>query len=89
MNHPAEKTTGAGGIALLLALVFGLDAEIVAPLGVALGLVPYIVTTLVENGGIRGLVRRIWSGETGAVSIVEALLIVFLAVVILVVIGRF
>lgn len=87
-NHPAEKTTGVGGLALLLALMLGLDPEIVAPLGVALGLVPYIVTTLVENGGVVGFFRKILHGERGTVDAVTVLVIVLLVLVILAVADR-
>jgi len=63
MNHPAETTTGAGAIALLVALVAGLDAEVAAVLGIVLGLVPAAVTTLVNVGGIRGAWRRLLYGD--------------------------
>lgn len=62
MNHPAEKTTAAGGVALLVGLVAGADTETVAAVGVVLAFVPAAVTTLVNAGGIRGAARKIWGG---------------------------
>ena len=62
-SRPAETTTGVGAIALLIALLLGLDSETAAVIGVALGLVPAAVTTLVANGGIRGALRKLYRGR--------------------------
>ncbi len=87
-THPAETTTGGGAVALLIALVLGLDAETAAIIGVALGLVPALVTGLVRVGGITGAVQLLLRGERGQADVVTLLLIVFLVLVILVVLGR-
>jgi len=62
MKRPAEITTGAGAVALLLALVLGLDTETVAIVGVVLGFVPAAVTLLVNHGGVRGVIVKLWTG---------------------------
>lgn len=63
-SRPAEALAGTGSIALLVAFVLGVrDPEHVAVIGAAVGLIPAAVTTLVDVGGIRGLIRRIWGGR--------------------------
>jgi hypothetical protein len=63
-TRPAETSTAAGAIALLVGLVAGLDGEAVAIAGIALGFLPAAVTALVNAGGIRGFARKLWSGRT-------------------------
>lgn len=88
-SRPAETTAGLGSVALLLAYVLGIDdPDLLVGLGATLGLVPGGVTLLVTNGGIRGVLRKLWRGG-GGYSAVEALLVVFLVLVILLVVFRF
>lgn len=62
-QHPAEATTASGAVALLVGLVLGVPAETAAALGVALGLVPSVVTFVVNRGGVSGLARKLWRGR--------------------------
>lgn len=62
-GRPAEALAGTGSIGLLVAYVLGVrDPEQIAVIGAAIGLIPGAVTTIVDAGGIRGLLRSIWSG---------------------------
>lgn len=55
MNRPAETTTAAGALAVLIGYVVGLrDPEVLVALTVALGAVPGAVTWLVETVRGRG-----------------------------------
>lgn len=57
-KRPAETTTAAGGVALLAAVLLGLDAEAASLIGVALTAVPAVVTWVVNRGGLLTLARR-------------------------------
>jgi hypothetical protein len=63
-GRPAESTAGVGAVALLIAYVLGVtDPQVVACLGAGLGLIPAMVTLLVDGGGISGLLRNLWRGR--------------------------
>lgn len=63
MTRPAETAGAGAAVATLLALALGLrDPEIIAALIAIVGLVPAGVTLLVANGGVRGVVRKLWRG---------------------------
>jgi hypothetical protein len=63
-GRPAEALAGTGSIGLLVAYVLGVrDPELVAVIGAAVGLVPATVTTIIESGGLVGLVRRVLFGR--------------------------
>lgn len=64
MKRPAETSAGAGGIALIVAWLLGVDdPDVLVALGAAVGFVPAAVTLIVANGGIRGAVLRLWRGK--------------------------
>lgn len=66
MTRPAETTAAGGSIALLAGVVLGVDdPETIALIGAAIGLLPAMVTTLVNAGGVRGALRSLWKGRTG------------------------
>lgn len=61
MKRPAEKTTASVGlVALVWALVEGNQQ---AALTAAVAAIPTLVTFLVTHGGLRGLLRLIWTGR--------------------------
>lgn len=63
-KHPAETSSGAGAVALVVAYLLGVDdPEALVALGAALGLIPAAVTLLVANGGVRGVARLLWRGR--------------------------
>lgn len=64
MGRPAEAITGTAALGALLALQLGVtspDAQ--AAMIAGLGLVPASVTLLVTNGGVRGVLRKLWRGQ--------------------------
>jgi sorbitol-specific phosphotransferase system component IIC len=65
VTRPAE-TAGAGGtVALLAAYTLGIhDPQTIVLLGAVFGLVPALVTLLVANGGLRGVVGLLWRGRS-------------------------
>lgn len=64
-GRPAESLAGTGSIALLIAYVLGVtDPQVVACLGAAVGLMPAAVTLLASNGGIRGVLAKLWRGRS-------------------------
>ena len=63
-GRPAESIAGAGSIAYLMAYVLGVDdQQLVVVLGASLGLIPSAVTLVVANGGVRGVLRKLWRGR--------------------------
>lgn len=63
-TRPAEALAGTGAIGLLIAYVLGVrDPEQVAVIGAAVGLIPAVVTTVVDAGGVRGVLRKVWRGR--------------------------
>ena len=63
-GRPAETAGGVGSIGLLIAYVLGVhDPQTIAIIGAAVGLVPAAVTMLVNNGGVRGTVLKLWRGR--------------------------
>lgn len=63
-GRPAETTSAAGAVAVLLAVILGLESvKLVAALTVVVGFIPALVTLLVVNGGIKGVLRMIWQGR--------------------------
>ena len=83
-SRPAETTGGLAGVACALAALLGADETTIAVVGTLAGLLPAAVTLLVAYGGVRGVLRALWRGRSGqaGVTVVEALLVVFLAVVV-------
>jgi hypothetical protein len=63
-GRPAETSSAAGSLALVLAVVLGVRSPTtLAAIGVVIGLIPAAVTLLVVHGGIRGVLRLIWRGR--------------------------
>jgi hypothetical protein len=64
LARPAE-TAGAGAtIGGLVAVIAGVrDTQTLAYIIGGIGLVPAAVTFLVDNGGVRGVVRTLWRGK--------------------------
>lgn len=63
MKRPAETSGAAGQVAVLIAYLLGLDETTALHLALALGFVPLLVTRLVDAGGIRGVVHKLWRGR--------------------------
>lgn len=64
MGRPAEALTGTAAIGSLLALQLGVSSpDAQAGMIAALGLVPATVTLFVANGGVRGVLRKLWRGQ--------------------------
>lgn len=64
LDHPAETAAGGLGGGAVLAAVLGADTTTVAAIAAAAGVLPTIITWLDRQHGIRGLVRRIWTGRS-------------------------
>jgi predicted amino acid dehydrogenase len=63
-GRPAESVTGVTAIGLLVAIILGVDdADTIAAMVGALGVLPGAVTLLVANGGIRGVLRLVYRGR--------------------------
>lgn len=64
-GRPAESLAGTGAIALLASYILGVDdPDLIVCLGAVVGLVPAAVTLLVDSGGVRGVLRKIWRGQS-------------------------
>lgn len=64
-SRPAETGSAAGTIGLLIAYVCGVDdTETILLIGSGLGLLPAVITTLVNNGGIVGIVKLLVKGRS-------------------------
>lgn len=81
-GRPAESTAGVGSIALLVAVLLGVDdPNTIAVMGAALGLIPAAVTLLVDGGGVRGVLGSLWRGrakQEAGLSLLEALVVLLL-----------
>lgn len=77
-KRPAETAGGLFGAVTVIAAALGASVEVVAAVGAVAGLLPALVTSLVNHGGLRGLARSIWQGRTGH-SLIELLGALFLA----------
>lgn len=65
-SRPAESLTAASALAVALARLVGLDdPDVITGLAVAVGLLPALVTAVVEAGGVVGVARRLWRGTGG------------------------
>lgn len=62
-TRPAETAGGLVGVATAIVALAGGSLELVAVVGTAAGLVPSVVTFLVDHGGIRGVLRSLWAGR--------------------------
>lgn len=62
-RRPAETTGGLVGVVTALAALLGADTQTVAILGTVAGLIPALVTLLVNNGGLRGVGRLLLRGR--------------------------
>lgn len=63
-GRPAETGGAAAAIGGLVALAAGVDDPgVVAAIVGAVGLVPAAVTGLINSGGIRGFVGKLWRGR--------------------------
>jgi len=63
MKRPAETAGATTGLAGAL-VALGVGDERAAAIALAVGVVPGIVTWLVDHGGLRGAARRLWRGNT-------------------------
>lgn len=72
-TRPAETVAAGGSLGLLIAYVFGVrDPQTIIAIGTGIGLMPGAVTWLVDrtglhgsivaNGGMRGVLRKLWRG---------------------------
>ena len=90
-GRPAESTAGVGSIALLIAVLLGVDdPNTVAVMGAVVGLIPAAVTLLVSGGGIRGVFTSLWRGrskETAGLTLVEVLVVLLIVLIVLLLIG--
>lgn len=62
-HRPAEATGGVGALATAIAAIAGADVEVVAAVGIAAGLLPAVVTYMVDHGGLLGTFRLILRGR--------------------------
>lgn len=62
-RRPAETTGGIAAAATAVAALLGGSTELVAVIGTLAGLLPALVTAVVANGGVRGVIRVIWRGR--------------------------
>lgn len=62
--RPAETGGGLGAAATFVAYAAGCSVETVAAVGVIAGLVPSVVSFVVDNGGVRGVVNLVLNGRT-------------------------
>ena len=63
IGRPAEKAGGLGALASAVSLAAGWPVEVVAACGIAAGLLPGLVTYIVDHGGLRGVIRSLWWGR--------------------------
>lgn len=64
MTRPAETAGAAGAIGVLVGRIAGVnDPTVLAYIGAAVGLIPGVVTFVVSNGGVRGLLGKVWRGK--------------------------
>ena len=64
MRRPAEKAGAVGSLALIVARLAGVqDPDALAAIGVAAGALPSVVTFLVDNGGLAGVVGLLLHGR--------------------------
>jgi hypothetical protein len=64
-GRPAESLAGTSSIGLLIAYVLGVDdPDLIVCLGAVVGLVPAVVTLLVDGGGVSGVLRKLWRGRS-------------------------
>jgi hypothetical protein len=63
-GRPAESVTGVTAIGALVAIILGVDdADTIAAMVGALGVLPGAVTLLVSNGGVLGVARLVLHGR--------------------------
>lgn len=63
-GRPAESLTGAGAIGALVAFAFGVqDPQVLSAIIAGLGLLPAVVSLLVSNGGVMGVLRLALHGR--------------------------
>lgn len=62
-KRPAETSGTLGAAAVAVAYAAGCSADTIAAVGVVAGLVPTAVSFVVDNGGVRGVARRLWAGR--------------------------
>ena len=66
-GRPAETASGTAAIGALLAVIFGVnDPQTLAAIIAGLGLTPAAISLIVDAGGIRGVLRKLWRGRTPA-----------------------
>lgn len=64
MTRPAELGGVAGTIGALIAHIAGVnDATTITYIAAGVGLIPGCVTFLVANGGVRGVLAKLWLGN--------------------------
>jgi hypothetical protein len=62
--RPAETAGVGGGVVAVVAALIGAPVEVVAAIAGAAGLLPAVVSWLVDHGGIRGTFTALWRGRT-------------------------
>lgn len=63
-RRPAETTTAVGAVVAAYAIVAGASQELAAALVLTVGVLPALVTGLVDAGGIAGIARKLWRGRS-------------------------
>lgn len=62
--RPAETGGGLGAAATFTAYALGFSVETVAAVGVIAGLIPAAVSFVVDNGGVRGVLKLVLDGRS-------------------------
>ena len=63
-SRPAETGGGLGAAVTFAAFALGFSVETVTAAGVIAGLVPSVVSFVVDNGGLRGVLRLVLNGRS-------------------------
>jgi hypothetical protein len=65
-GRPAESTTAVAAVGALTAYVHGVrDPQTLATITAGIGLLPAAISLVVDAGGLRGVLRKLWRGRSG------------------------
>lgn len=63
-GRPSESLTATAAIGSLLAVILGVnDPQTIAAMVAGLGVLPAAITLVVDAGGLRGVLRKLWRGK--------------------------
>lgn len=63
-SRPAEAIGVTAGVGVVVGRLLGVeDPDVLAGLALAVGAVPGLVTYVVSNGGLRGVLGAVWRGR--------------------------